>query len=88
VKEASGTLKETLRNKGFTRVNQLSDAAVSAIVAEALHKASAQERDGVARIGVFCTQIDWAADNVIAAFSGDAGADQRIKGVLTFHNLL
>jgi hypothetical protein len=87
VKEASSTLKETLRNKGFRRVDQLSDAAVSSIIAEALRKASAQERDGVARVGVFCTQIEWAADNVIAAFSGAADADQRIKSVLAFHNL-
>jgi hypothetical protein len=87
VKEASNTLRETLRNKGFVSIDRLPDAAVSSIVAEALRKASAQERDGVARVGVFCTQIEWAADNVIAAFSGAADADQRIKSVLAFHNL-
>lgn len=88
VKEASSTLKETLRKKGFAHIDRLSDAVVSAVIAEALRKASAQERDGVARIGVFCTQIDSAADNVVAAFTGDIGADQRIKGILVFHNLL
>jgi hypothetical protein len=88
VKEASSTLKETLRIRGFAHVDRLSDAAVSAIISEALRKASAHERDGVPRLGVFCTQIDLAADNVVAAFSGDTGADQRIKNILVFHNLL
>lgn len=88
VEEASGTIKETLRRKGFKRVEQLTDPILSALVTEALRKASERGKNGVPQVGEFCKQLDWVASNVVAAFTADADTDQRVKNILVFHKAL
>lgn len=86
--EAANMLKEALRRKGFADVDRFPDSAISSIVAEALRNAAAEEGDGVARVGEFFDQIESAAEDVIATYTGKLAADHRIRTILMFHKLV
>lgn len=85
---AVNLLKERLVGKGFSHSARIPDSVLVIVVQEALRRAAEKEKDGYARSGRFFDQVEYAADNVIAAFSGDEDADPRIKSILIFHKVL
>ena len=81
-------LRVDLEEKGFREIQKISDQVGTIIVEEALQRAAAKEKDGRPRFGEFRRQIELAADSVVAAFSGSAEADPRIKSLLVFHKVI
>jgi len=82
-------LKAFLReHRNFERVDQIPDSVALLIAQEAWRRAAAREKDGRARYGMFDRELESAADSIVAAFNGDQEVDPRIKGILSFNNLL
>lgn len=88
IQAAAGTLEETLAMKGFDQIEKIPSQVRLIVIQDALRKAAENEEDGRARMAEFNDQIVSAADSIIAAFSGDANADARIKSILVFHKVL
>jgi hypothetical protein len=81
-------LKAILLERYFIPLDQIPDSVALVIVQEACRRAAAKEKDGRARYGEFDREVEFAADNIIAAFKGAHDADPRIKGILSFNKLI
>jgi hypothetical protein len=81
------TFRAYLREKRhFNR--DVPKSVLTVLIYDAYHKAAAIEKDGRARWGGFDNAIEYAADNLIAAFEGQVDVDPRIKGIMVLNHLL
>jgi len=81
-------LAEYLKEQGFAHTDRITKSVGLIILEEALRRAAEKEKDGKPRSNELIAQTKLIAENIIAAFNGDANVDSRIKGILVFHKVL
>jgi len=74
--------------RNFAGTHLIPDSVALVIVQEAYRRAALKEKDGRARYGGFDSEVERAADSVVAAFMNEKDVDPRIKGILVFHKIL
>lgn len=81
-------LEAELTKHGLEHTRKIPRDVALVFVEEALRRAEEVEKDGRARYGRFNKQVELVAGEIIRAFRGDSHADQRVRSILVFHNLL